>query len=244
MTRFFFSIVFFILLPIQSLSLQSSLLHTKARPGGVQLIEAGAFHGDEIQARSGERWLGLYKTAKGFALIDSVVQIKRVHDPVVDEDENKETGKEVSVNHSSEPIFLVKGAMMLKTGSVTTVFVGRKALGSTSNVSLKLGSNEYRLKVTTKERNPEPGIGLDDAKLVLTATGITQVLYSIGGKGEPTEAYWSLLWAGDLDDDGKLDLFVSVGWHYNMSERRLFLSSQAGKGQIVKKVAQFTTLGC
>src|SRR5687767_8432798 len=104
MARYIFTIVFFILMPIQTLSLQSSGLHTKTKLNVVRLIETGAFHGDEMHTRSGEHWIGLYKTGNGFMLIDTVVKVKRVHDPVVDEDESRKTGKEVSVNYPSEPI--------------------------------------------------------------------------------------------------------------------------------------------
>jgi hypothetical protein len=39
-------------------------------------------------------------------------------------------------------------------------------------------------------------------------------------------------------------LYVDVSWHYNVSETRLFLSSQAKPGQFVKEVAKFVTTGC
>ena len=69
-----------------------------------------------------------------------------------------------------------------------------------------------------------------------------QVLYSLQDCGN--DPSWRLLWAGDLDRDGKLDLYVSVTQHYNVSERKLFLSSQADEGQLVKEVADFVTSGC
>ncbi len=80
------------------------------------------------------------------------------------------------------------------------------------------------------------------AKLVLTFGASNQVLYSLAGCGD--DAGWSLIWAGDLDGDGKLDLYVNVTQHYNVSERKLFLSSQAQKGQLVKEIAEFVTTGC
>ena len=39
--------------------------------------------------------------------------------------------------------------------------------------------------------------------------------------------------------DGKLDLYVQVGYHYNSTQRKLFLSSQAKKGKLVREVADW-----
>ncbi len=79
-------------------------------------------------------------------------------------------------------------------------------------------------------------------KLVLVNGESRQVLYSLQEWGsDPT---WTLVWAGDLDRDGKLDLYVSVTQHYDVTERKLFLSSPAGEGQLVKEVAEFVTSDC
>jgi len=88
-----------------------------ARADKISLVETGeGFHGDEVKARNGEKWLGLYVTKRGAFLAESTLTIRRVIDPVIDEDERKPTGKSVSVNRSEKPLFLVKNAMMLKQG--------------------------------------------------------------------------------------------------------------------------------
>jgi len=53
-----------------------------------------------------------------------------------------------------------------------------------------------------------------------------------------------LLWAGDLDKDGKLDLLMDITNHYNISETALFLSSLARSGELVGKAGTFRTGGC
>jgi hypothetical protein len=81
-----------------------------------------------------------------------------------------------------------------------------------------------------------------NARLVLVFGELRQVLFSLQECGN--DASWSLIWAGDLDRDGKLDLYVSVTQHYNVSQRKLFLSSTAGDKQLVREVAEFITSGC
>jgi hypothetical protein len=47
-----------------------------------------------------------------------------------------------------------------------------------------------------------------------------------------------------MDGDNKLDLYVQVSYHYNVSQRKLFLSSQAKRGGLVREVAELMTVGC
>jgi hypothetical protein len=72
--------------------------------------------------------------------------------------------------------------------------------------------------------------------LELVSNGVTQVLYS--APAEANEPAWEILWAGDLDGDGKLDLYLQLG-----DERILFVSTKAASGQVVGKFAVFRTKG-
>ncbi len=104
----------------------------------------------KVSARSGERWLGLHVTADTSTLLSYVIKVKAVHDEIVDEKEDQETGKEISVDLPVEPMFLVKGLPELSDGPVTTVFQGQtdfeETIEKTTPVKLKLddGSYDYR----------------------------------------------------------------------------------------------------
>jgi hypothetical protein len=72
-----------------------------------------------------------------------------------------------------------------------------------------------------------------------------------GHANAPGEAPWlgddatpALLFAGDLDRDGVLDLLLDTTDHYNLSRPTLFLSSQAGTGELLREVARFVAVGC
>ena len=55
----------------------------------------------------------------------------------------------------------------------------------------------------------------------------------------------SLYWVGDLDRDGKLDLFMDFyGYEKGGYKSGLFLSSVAEKGNLVKKFEYFILGGC
>lgn len=212
------------------------------------VIEVGDYHGEEVKARTGEHWLGLYVTNKGTSLSDSILKVTPVVDDMVDYGKpNARTGKRVSVSRRPAPLLLVKGVGALRPGNVSTVFAGNLPLGDATSVDLMLGAKSYNLyvKTATTSYSSAVGINYDDARLILREGEKTeQVLYDLGGKGGATEAYWALLWAGDMDGDGKLDLYVQVSHHYNITQRKLFLSSQAKKGKLLREVAEFATWGC
>jgi hypothetical protein len=224
-----------------------------AKSKEISLLETGDdFHGDEVEARNGEKWMGLYVTERGEFLAESTLTVRRVFDPIVDEDKRKPTGKSVSVNRREKPMFLVKNAVMLKPGKVPTVYGGKNQedfppFGSASPVTLKLGERTYQLKVVSpKGLSPEGGYEWAlpaDAQLILTSGPSTQTLYPLDDPTLRDSESWSLYWAGDLDGDGKLDLYMFLSG-YNFEERRLFLSSQAAPGELVKEVATFTRTGC
>ena len=54
----------------------------------------------------------------------------------------------------------------------------------------------------------------------------------------------SLLWAGDLDGDGKLDLYFDEFNEKGFTATELHLSSLAKSGELVKLAASFGMAGC
>jgi len=85
----------------------------------------------------------------------------------------------------------------------------------------------------------------DHCPLVLSAHGQRQQLAVLSRDGDvPDFKGLRLIWAGDLDGDGKLDLLVDITNHYNGSGSALFLSSKAKSGEIVGLAAKLETVGC
>ncbi|HZH91088.1 MAG TPA: hypothetical protein VEX70_10790 [Pyrinomonadaceae bacterium] len=207
----------------------------------IHLIETGEFHGGEITAKSGERWLGLFPTSGGFSLLPATLKVDMVNDPIVDENPKVKTGKKVSVNRARKPLFLLKGADFLRANAVRTIFTGdENNLVNGQSVDLRLGGKNYNLKVVSNDPTPVNHV-VANSKLILSSGAKSQVIFSVE---VPDDGAWSLLWAGDLDGDGKLDLYMDLHNKYNSSERRLFLSSPASRGNLVKEVAEFRTVGC
>ena len=214
----------------------------------IKMMESGQFHGEEIKAQSGEIWLGLFNRGGEFFLELTAVEIEAVFDSIVDEEKGEKTGKKVSVAGDAQPLFLLKNAEILKKGKVKTLsYLDDKnedayregVINNQKSRTFKLNNKIYKLFVKTeKEKNEH----LDEtSKLVLSDGTQEQIIYA---QEYCDDCSWEFHWAGDLDGDGKLDLYLDLANHYNVGQKRLFLSSKAGKGELVKEAASFRTVGC
>ncbi len=200
-----------------------------ALAGGFDIITPGQHHGGVVERVSGKSWLGLFATD----LRPVKLTTKAVRDPVDDDGKPPSvmTGLELSSDTKEQPRFLMRG---LRAGAVKPLPAAEgRFLGDMTPSELQFDSVRATLLA---ERTGPTG-----TRLVLRVGEVKQTLYE--QKEGDTEG-WSLLWAGDLDGDGLLDLVLSADHHYNTSTLRLFLSSHAKKGQLVREVATFTELGC
>lgn len=207
-----------------------------------QLITTATFHGDEVTAKAGDYWIAITRTQK----IKVPLKIKIVNDPINDE-ANKKTGKAVSAT-GIKPIFLVKDIANVSPGSCVTVLNTETELWKKPAVKLTLGTKKYevelKLKVGKKQSPEDSYTPAHCTVFVKTGNSSDAILdkdcvADLQGLEAPR-----ILWAGDIDADGKLDLLIDGTTQTNVSNLMLYTSSAAAKGKLLKKVAEFTTTGC
>ena len=209
----------------------------------IQLLQVGTFHGDEVSAESGEVWLGLYATSDGYALIPSMITVEIVYDPLIDNTGEK-TGKMVSVKGQPHPLFLIKGLNAPKREFIKTLITEQTILSPGRSLDLGLdGRNEYHLTAYGEgDIGPNGFTSFENYSVELSKGPLSQELLAYSST---TGAIPTLIWAGDLDGDGQLDLVINATPHYTVySAPMLFLSSMAKGGDLVQKVAIFIATGC
>jgi len=214
-----------------------------APPAGrpaVELLETGVFHGGEVAAQNGERWTGLYKTPRGFAWRATPITIRRVEDPIGDQPGAK-TG--IQVGATGSPLFLVKGLTGLIGRAV------RPAQHEEGGMPLPVGPLRLECpggcgvsRLTLTGRVTSSDAAAKPSQLILESGGVSQVLYE--WPEGLNDQHCELVWAGDLDGDGRLDLLMVLSGHDNVMERTLFLSSKRPRNKLVERVAVFSTKGC
>lgn len=121
---------------------------------------------------------------------------------------------------------------------------------------IRLGAQTWQLR-TVCERSPvQPRPSAHDTRfaecrVVLRSQTQQQVLaradsavVASGVMSYGADAQLRLLFAGDLDGDGLLDLIIDTSDHYNVSKPTLFMSSPAGDGHMLRAVAHLYSVGC
>ncbi|MCZ6680381.1 MAG: hypothetical protein O7E52_24385 [Candidatus Poribacteria bacterium] len=208
---------------------------SKSSQPEVQMLMAGEFHCGDISAQSGDIWFGLYPTQDGYELIPAPITVEAIYDPIVD-GEGEMTGKKVSVVGTTEPLFLVKGLKTLKRGPVKTLLPGSAGLAPGKSANFTFDNRvRYHLAAFGEKDNSS---GFKNYELELFQGESSQIILSYRSTND---AVPYLLWAGDLDRDGQLDLLIDATNHYALSAPTLFLSSAAQDNRLLAQVAALMT---
>lgn len=225
---------------------------------GYALQPPGQFHGGEAVARDGERWLALRIDRTDAALLPVAVRVATVEDALVDAP-GERSGALVSTDPADEAIVMLLRGPALVAGALDEAAVEPPGIGDGPRLDTGLAFRDarYRLRSECAPRNEAPREGqlLFDCRIALRelgGRGREQVLVRMDGyanaPGEPAwlgnDAAPALLFAGDLDRDGELDLLFDTTDHYNVSRPTLFLSSQARPGELLGEVVVYESTGC
>lgn len=214
-----------------------------AAPPAPQLMLTGeTFHGDEVPGRSGETWLALVVDGGKATLQPTTLKIEAVNDPVGDGPDEK-TGRSV-VAPGIAPRVLLRGIASLRAGDIAVAVADPQSVDAATPLPITFGGKTLNLAVRCSGMGDAPA-----CKVVLGDRVTEQVLFDTAARGESGaielgEAVPSVLFAGDLDRDGNVDLLIDTTDHYNLSRPTLFLSGAAKKGQHVAQVAQQSITGC
>ncbi len=214
------------------------------RNSPVQLIRVGSFHGHEVNARSGETWWGLFPVDSGFELRSLRVDVKPTRD--MSDEGNTRTGKEVSVKEGT-PLVLMRGIKGMKAGPVTTVIGSPRFFYPGERISQEISKGKYFSLSAYGNVDRPPDSGPGDTRITAYRLVLCVQPWIESNQQELVDSFYGpmprVVWAGDLDGDGRLDLLADFPQE-NVSDIALFLSSAAPKGKLVELVARFRTVGC
>jgi len=223
----------------------------------IKITETGEdFDREDVEAKNGETWLGLFKDKENYFLRPAKLNISQ---NVIrgKKDQEAEIKKSIKVNGKTKPLFLLKNFVSPKENKeVSTLYKGMTwsdilenknqpdfdsyemltKLNKNFAENYKIGGNKYTLKVVEAKNKKNAEI----LALILEGEGKRQIIHTINAKESSDVGY--LFWVGDLDSDGKPDFYLSLYETDNISALTLFLSSKAGNDKLIKAVAAFVSM--
>lgn len=192
----------------------------------VSLLMVSDWAYQQIPEGSDGTWLGIFKTAGGSELKSTRVHIEASEEP---------DARKAVVDSRDTPLFLVRGLKNAQPGLLPTAQVLNEDPGPGQRVTLTFRGTDSALFLRA---NPGEEEAVD---LVFESGTRRQVLYESYGMNE---GRIQVIWAGDLDRDGRLDFVVDYAEDDAGSAPTLFLSSKAKSGELVGEAADFPQYCC
>lgn len=214
-------------------------------------VEDGLYRQSDVVAKNGESWLVLAKNGETFNLERATASVKKLKTGSWPGDEND---AKLSFKASGKLIFAVRNIPSLSAGPIPTMYqqgIYEEDLNGEPKPSDEI-SDGYRREFVLESRNyvlrTSQGVTKDGTKaavLVLEHGDTKQVIRSTYYFGEEDrDIIGTLLWVGDMDRDGKLDLYIDEFNEKGFTRTELYLSSRAGTNELVSMAATFGAAGC
>ncbi|MBC3882922.1 hypothetical protein H8K35_16120 [Undibacterium sp. LX40W] len=202
------------------------------------IMRVGTFHNGEVPSVAGKNWFGLYVNGDQAELRPTTPRIKTVFDGINDDESNKASysGKEVSLKGPA-PLLLMR-----RTGLEAGVLKQAQLIHKDDGQTIQFENITYQVQYKCGSKNKESGA--KSCKVYFIGNGLSQFLgdASLIDDSEFSETI-RVLWAGDLDRDGKIDFIIEKS-RYNNSDTILMLSTAAKGKQHAAEVAALSTQGC
>ena len=194
----------------------------------IRMIIPGIVYEDSLVFQQGQ-WMGLFVPDSGGCMLRPVeLDCRMDQDPLCDWE--RPAGLIVTTPQEPErPMILLMSVDSVFTQGPVDILVGNDLL-LPPDTSIVLHSDSM---TAAELRTSESGLFITCGQL---EQNITETFPGSG----PSAPCISIIWAGDLDRDGQVDLLLNdLDDSYNWFCWDLYLSGAAPSGQLLKKVARF-----
>jgi hypothetical protein len=196
------------------------------------LVRLGTYYIPTPSLAEPRGWLGLFPEDGGFALRAVRLTTRAVELPCGG------GATEIRADRPGQPLFVVRALPGLRPGPVASYYRGERFLYPGEYVS----PGRVVFQAYGAAEPVTGNVLFTDYRLILRTPGRDQAIVRwprLADDGLP-----AVLWSGDLDRDGRPDVFMSLKDHYASERWALFLSSTAPPDSLVARVGDFGAPGC
>lgn len=183
-------------------------------------------------------WLGLYVTGRHAWLKPVRLRVVQIESGDVSGD----PAWELDSTDEPAPIMMFRSLPMLHAGALRPPLALNTPIPFDSPKPLELGRLHWQLAWHCQAAATQPGAPTNSlCQLQLTGGSQTQILEAVerDAFGSPLAGATTVLWAGDLDGDGKPDLLLTTERGDLPPLTTLWLSTQATAGELLHKTADY-----
>ena len=213
----------------------------------VKILTVGIFHNNEVSNNDkNQQWLGLFKNKKGFYLKRTKIRTEKINDLTLDTEEEK-TGWEVSTIIKDTCMILIEPLPFLKERKIKKFKLAKDTIFPNDTLQFKYLGIDYNLFATGNKEIVNEGlkqVEIWNYKLYLVAEIKGQKRTSLlVNQGNFNYDMIQIIFAGDIDGDGILDLIINTPRYYYERSPTLYLSRPANNEEVVKRIGAHTTVG-
>ena len=196
--------------------------------------------GDLDPTIKSKTWVGLFSNDNDNSVTcyKTKLKMKPIHSPMFDKEGEMSGIKIYCEGFANDPMLLIAGIEIPENMQIDSYKELKNRL--LPGESMLLGDNTIKALGTMDEHGR-----ISDYKLLIAGvkngTGIEQIFLE---QDYFDDSMIRFIWAGDIDRDGFLDLFLDISPKYSFSNPALFLSSKAGDNELLKLVAEIILSGC
>ena len=215
-----------------------------------KILTTGHFHNEEVWPNAeNENWFGIFRNKNGYYISQTKITVNREHDGIVDaENSEVETGWEIKTENKDTSILLVSGLNHIQNHRINEIKLKDKIIFPGDSIKIEYKGNLYNIYATGIKFQPYESsndYAICNYKLFLKAkiNGVekSQLLVS---SPRNDDALANILFIGDIDGDGLLDIIIDTTNHYNVERPTLYLSNPGDNEVLLKIVGIHVTYGC
>lgn len=219
----------------------------------LEALITGVLHDEEAtKEMENTGWFGIFKDRDKYYITPTTVKIDRAFDPIADDNEDDPsgwTGWEVSTVNIDDALILISGDTRLPEGEIDyDPMLWGIVVGVGGDMEFEFKNIVYKLFATGDEApydsNPGETVYKNYRLFIQAKIGDKVKTQMLAATPYFDDASFEIMFVGDIDNDGIMDLIIDTHNHYNVYRPTVYLSSFADEEEIMKPVAMHRSMGC